>query len=105
SFPETVKNKLGQDVYHKGCELFYKTSSVNDALTAVNKEVKNSGVIAMHDVTEGGVLGAIYELAVASGNGARIYNNFLPIGEAQKAICDLFSIDPRYSIGAGSMII
>src|SRR5690606_20422057 len=44
-------------------------------------------------------------LAIASGNGARIENNSLPMGEAQKQICNLFSIDPRYSIGAGSMII
>src|SRR5690606_18522001 len=29
----------------------------------------------------------------------------LPIGEAPKEICKLFSIDPRFSIGAGSMII
>src|SRR5690606_38621714 len=54
---------------------------------------------------EGGVLGAIYELAIASGNGAKIYNDRLPIGETQRQICGLFSIDPRYSIGAGSMVI
>jgi len=105
SFPETIKNKLGKEVLDKGCELFYKTSSVDDAIIAVGKETKLSEVTAMHDVTEGGVLGAIYEIAIASGNGAHIYNDYLPIGETQKQICSLFSIDPRYSIGAGSMII
>jgi len=105
SFPEMVKNKLGKEVYDQGCGLFYKTSSVNDALAAVGSEIRDSGITAMHDVTEGGVLGAIYELAIASGNGARIYNDRLPIGEAQNLICNLFSIDPRYCVGAGSMII
>jgi hydrogenase expression/formation protein HypE len=105
SFPETVKSRLGKEIYDQGCELFYKTSSVNDALVAVGLDITNSGITAMHDVTEGGVLGAIYELAIASGNGARIYNDYLPMGEAQKQICNLFSIDPRYCVGAGSMII
>jgi len=105
SFPDTVKNKLGKEIYDQGCGLFYKTSSVNDALVAVGSEIDNSGITAMHDVTEGGVLGAIYELAIASGNGARIYNDCLPMGEAQKQICNLFSIDPRYCVGAGSMIM
>jgi len=106
SFPETVKNKLGKEVFDEGCSLFYKTSSVEDAIIAVGKgETRHSEITAMHDVTEGGVLGAIYEMAIASGTGAHIYNDYLPIGETQKQICSLFSIDPRLSIGAGSMII
>jgi len=105
SFPETVKNKLGKQVYNEGCELFYQTSSLKDALIVAGTDINHPEITAMHDVTEGGMLGAIYELAVASGNGAFVYNDCLPIGETQKQICNLFSIDPRYSIGAGSMII
>jgi hydrogenase expression/formation protein HypE len=105
SFPETVKNKLGTETYQQACDLFYQTSSLKDALTAAGTETRYSDVTAMHDVTEGGLLGAIYELASASGNGAVVYNDKLPIGRPQQAICDLFSIDPRYSVGAGAMII
>lgn len=105
SFPETVKKNLGKEVYDEACSLFYKTSSVKDALVAVGDKGQDNEVTAMHDVTEGGVLGAIYELAVASENGALIYNDQLPIGETQNKIGKLFSIDPRFSIGAGSMVI
>ncbi|MDT0649038.1 AIR synthase family protein [Autumnicola edwardsiae] len=105
SFPETVKKKLGKEVYEESCKNFYQTSSLKDALAAAGKEEKHKDVTAMHDVTEGGVLGAIYELARASGSGAQVYNELLPVGNVQKQICDLFSIDPRFSIGAGSMII
>jgi hydrogenase expression/formation protein HypE len=105
SFPETVKNKLGNQVYEEGCALFYQTSSLKDALSAAGSGVRHPEITAMHDVTEGGMLGAIYELAVASENGAIVYNDCLPIGETQKQICNLFSIDPRFTIGAGSMII
>lgn len=105
SFPEQVKNKLGKEVYDRGCELFYQTSSVEDATTAVGGQKWHSDIVAMHDVTEGGVLGAIYELAMASGCGVRIQNDHLPQSHVQTEICKLFSIDPRYVIGAGSMII
>src|SRR5690606_22541346 len=69
SFPETVKNKLGKETFDQGCELFFKTSSVNDALVAVGSNINNYGISAMHVVTEGGVTCAIYELAIAPYNG------------------------------------
>jgi hydrogenase expression/formation protein HypE len=105
SFPETIKKNLGADTYHQACSTFYHTSSLKDALTAVGKENGRGEITAMHDVTEGGVMGAVYELATASGNGAVIYDDRLPIGYLQKEVCSLFSLDPRYCIGAGSMII
>lgn len=104
-FPLTVKNKLGNEIHQQACTTFYQTSSLEDALAAVGKNHEHTDVTAMHDVTEGGVLGAIYELAMASNNGAFIYNAKLPIGTLQKQVCNLFSLDPRNCIGAGSMII
>ena len=101
SFPETVKHKLGAEVYRQGCELFYQSSSLTDGLTAA----AGPEVTAMHDVTEGGVLGAIYEMAIASGTGVHIINELLPVGHIQQAICSLFNIDYRFCIGAGAMII
>ena len=105
SFPETVSNKIGTEAYHLACESFYQTSSLNDALLAVGTDETRGGVTAMHDVTEGGVLGAIYELATASGNGAIIHQEKLPIGKLQQDVCSIFSLDPRHCIGAGSMVI
>ncbi|HSC55506.1 MAG TPA: AIR synthase family protein [Phnomibacter sp.] len=106
SFPKTVKSKAGSEIYQQACNSFYHTSSLQDALIAVGENDENRNPItAMHDVTEGGVLGAIYELAVASDNGAIIYNEKLPVEEVQLSICKIFDLDPRYCIGAGSMII
>lgn len=104
-FPETVKNKLGTEKHQQACATFYNTSSLEDALAAVGKNHEHKDITAMHDVTEGGVMGAIYEIATASGNGAFIYNDKLPIGQLQNDVCSLFSLDPRNCIGAGSMII
>lgn len=105
SFPKTTINKLGTHIYEEASRMFYRTSSLKDGLIAAGRERKHKEVTAMHDVTEGGVLGAIYELVTASGNGAVIQNDQLPIDPVQGEICQLFSMDPRYCIGAGSMII
>lgn len=105
SFPGTVKNRAGTEIYQQTCDSFYRTSSLQDALVAMGEDNEHSAVTAMHDVTEGGVLGAIYELCIASGNGALIYDNKLPVAEVQAEVCKIFDLDPRYCIGAGSMII
>ncbi|OKS86974.1 AIR synthase family protein [Mucilaginibacter polytrichastri] len=105
SFPETVKNKLGPEIYNRGCELFYQTSSLNDGLIAAGTVTPYHEVSAMHDVTEGGVLGAIYEMAIASGNGMVVDNDLLPQSEVQQSICTLFNIDSRFCIGAGAMVM
>ncbi|RZK16276.1 MAG: AIR synthase, partial [Pedobacter sp.] len=54
---------------------------------------------------EGGVLGAVYEMAVASGNGVEIDNAAIPISYTVGEVCGLFDLDPRFTVGAGSMII
>lgn len=105
SFPETVKNKLGTKTYQEAAHTFYQTSAFEEAMVLGGDANKPQVITAMHDVTEGGVLGAIYELATASGNGARILKEKLPVGRVQQEISGLFQLDPYRCIGAGSMII
>ncbi|MDO5654741.1 MAG: AIR synthase family protein [Flavobacteriaceae bacterium] len=102
SFPETVKNKAGIENYQKAVDSFYEISVLKDALTAIQHR---KYITAMHDVTEGGVLGAVYEMAYASEKGVLIDEDKLPVSEAMSAVCKIFSLDPKRSIGAGSLII
>lgn len=105
SFPETVKNKLGKAVYDKACDNFYQTSVLKEAILATDVLENRTELKAMHDVTEGGVLGAIDEMAHASGCGFRVNSDELPVGDAQKAIMDFFEADHRFCVGAGAMIM
>lgn len=105
SFPETVKNKLGQDIYETACDNFYRTSSLTDALKATEVLENRTELKAMHDVTEGGVLGAIAEMAEASGCGFTVESLKILVGEAPRRVAKLFGIDHRYCVGAGSMIM
>jgi len=106
SFPEMVRNKCGTEVQKQAADLFYETSSLKAGIIAASLNTPESKTVtAMHDVTEGGILGAIYEMALAAGCGVDIDEETLPSGNVQKAICGLFDLDPNYCIGAGSMII
>ncbi|SHN10320.1 Hydrogenase maturation factor [Cyclobacterium lianum] len=104
SFPETVRDKLGNETYQKACASFYESSSLKDGLSAVG-DFSEKSVTAMHDVTEGGILGAIYEMAAAAGCGVSLAREQLPVAPVQAGICKFFELDPLYCIGAGSMII
>ena len=59
----------------------------------------------MHDITEGGVLGAVWEAAKAIGKGIRIKKDSIPILDSTKEICKFFNIDPLKLISSGSMLI
>lgn len=63
------------------------------------------GATAMHDVTEGGVLGALWELAEASGVGLRIYRDKIPVRPETQAICEEFGLNPLKLISSGCMLI
>lgn len=63
------------------------------------------GVTAMHDATEGGVLGAIHELCEASGTGCVVEKDSIKVLETTKAICEHFGIDPYRLISSGSMVM
>lgn len=60
---------------------------------------------AMHDVTEGGVLGAAWEMAQASGLGVEIHLQNIPIQHVTKKICAHYNLDPLRLIASGAMLI
>ena len=59
----------------------------------------------MHDVTEGGILGAVWEVCSASGYGAEINIESIRIREITHKICNFYNIDPLKLISSGSMLI
>lgn len=64
-----------------------------------------SNVSAMHDITEGGVFGALWEMAESAGVGLTIDLKKLPIKQATVEICNFFDINPYEMMSSGSMLI
>ncbi len=61
-------------------------------------------VHAMHDPTEGGLSGGLYELAAASGVGFDIDADSIPILPECKLFCDALGLDPLGLIASGSLL-
>ena len=64
-----------------------------------------AGAGVMHDVTEGGILGAAYELAQASGVGIEIFLDRIPVLNVTKKICKKFDLDVFRLISSGCLLI
>lgn len=75
-------------------------SIVPEAATAVK-----SGVSAMHDVSEGGVFGALWELADSAGVGLSIDLKSLPIKQETIEICEFFHLNPYALISGGCLLL
>ena len=72
--------------------------------------IATGGVHAMHDVTEGGVTTAVYELATAAALGVIVYSDKLldsPLlyGDITRTLCDMFGFNPLGVISSGAMLI
>ena len=63
------------------------------------------GTHGMHDITEGGILGAIWEMCQISRTGAEVWEEAIPIRPETSKICRHFGIDPLRLISSGSMVI
>ncbi|MCI7145883.1 MAG: AIR synthase family protein [Clostridiales bacterium] len=63
------------------------------------------GTHGMHDITEGGVLGAVWEMCCISETGAEVWEDEIPLEDVTRKICDFYRIDPYRLISSGSMLI
>ncbi len=65
-----------------------------------------SGMVnVMHDVTEGGIAAAVWELSAAGGHTLTIDMDLIPVSKITARICRAVGIDPLGLIGSGSLLI
>ena len=104
-FPKLLEKEFGSSFSEQAQEIFYKMSVVQDALTAVGVGVRDEGVTAMHDATECGIWGGLYETAQAANLGVRVKKERIVVENCVTEICRYFGIDPYASISEGTLII
>ncbi len=78
-----------------------------DAISVIEEGVVGRAlqVHAMHDATEGGILGACWELAEASQTGCVIDQDRIPVDPLTRAVCAALAVDPYRLIASGSLIL
>lgn len=98
-FAAVLEPRLGAERLAEAQAYAERVSVVRAALLAAEH-----GATALHDVTEGGVLGAAYEMARAAGTGLVVDARLVPVSEVTVAICELARIDPLRLISSGSLL-
>ena len=93
--------KYPPSLVEKAKALCKQMTVVADALLAMD----SGGVTAMHDATEGGVVGGLYELASASAVGMEIHEEAFIYPDEVRMVCEAFAIDPVAAIAEGSLLI
>lgn len=63
------------------------------------------GVTAMHDATEGGVVGGLIEMARGAGVRIDVEREAVPIRPGVEAVCDAVDLDPWTVTSAGSLLL
>jgi len=99
-FPEFLEVKYGKPFARRAQDVFYQMSTVKDASIAASV----GGVTAMHDATECGVWGGLFEIASHSRVGMRIDLNKIILQDEVRLSCACFGIDPYKSISEGTLL-
>ena len=88
--------RIAQDYLHEP-----GISVLKDAQIAMH----HGRVTAMHDPTEGGLAGGLWELAIASGHTLLIDPAAIPIPSLARKICAHFDLDPLATIASGALLL
>ena len=96
-----LRKSLSAQELTRAKSFYTRISVVKDAVTAF----RTGAVHAMHDPTEGGIAGAIHEMADASGLGVRVLEEKIRIQPETMKICKFYQIDPLQLIASGSLLI
>ncbi len=100
SFPDIFEKTFGKDFKKQAQEIFSQMSVMDDCAIAKRSE----GVHAMHDATECGILGGVFEMARAGQYGLTIDIDKIVTQDVIMKTCDHFKIDPFTSISEGTLI-
>lgn len=105
SFPRFTERKVGAARARRAGSMISLCSTVEDARRARKVGVGREGITSMHDATEGGVLGALEEMAHASRLSFAVRAGDIPVSEEATAVCRAFGIDPLHTMGEGALIL
>lgn len=100
-FADILKNKgVPERVLEIGAGFLKEVSVVKEALILAEKRLAT----AMHDPTEGGLLGGLAEVAYSSGKTIVVDEVAVPVAEETATVASALGIDPLRLISSGALI-
>ena len=102
-FPQRLEGIFSEAELEAARQFLYDPgiSVVRDARVAA----RAGRVTAMHDPTEGGLAGALWELAAASGKKLVVDPGAVPVPDLARRACAAFGIDPLQTIASGALLL
>ncbi|WZL80657.1 AIR synthase family protein [Vallitaleaceae bacterium 9-2] len=96
---------LLKEYYHS--QLISRAKSFNQYLSIIKESqiAMKYKVYAMHDVTEGGIFGALWELGEKIDYGLTVDQSKIPVQQETVEICEYFDLNPYMLIGSGALLI
>lgn len=99
-FPEFITERFDEQTTEDAQRVFYQMSVVEDAAVCAGV----GGVTAMHDATECGIWGALFEMARACGKGLVVEKCSIVTQDVVLRTCEVFDIDPYKAISEGTLV-
>jgi hydrogenase maturation factor len=103
-FPKRLGATLGAAGVARARAWLADVSVVADCRAALRVGVRERGVSALHDATEGGVLGGLLELARACGHDLAVERARIPLAPEARVACAVFGTDPYWTLSEGTLI-
>ena len=105
AFPRTVAARAGAGAATRARRMVRLCTTVRDAQAAREAGLGSEGVSSMHDATDGGVLGALDEMASASRKRFVVDPAEIPVSETAGSVCRCFGLDPLRTMGEGALLL
>ncbi len=96
-----LTTRLTEDFIEKAVTGFNELSCVESAARIAES---CGGEAAMHDISEGGVFGAVWELMEREGLGCEVYLKDIPIRQATVEVCEILDVSPYQLRGDGGLL-
>jgi hydrogenase maturation factor len=104
-FPGRLAAWLDTAGLERARALIRQVTVVPDCRAVLRVGPRDRGVSALHDATEGGVLGGLLELARACGHDLRVEQAAIPISPEARAACEAYGgIDPYWTLSEGTLL-
>ncbi|WP_020375525.1 AIR synthase-related protein [Sulfobacillus thermosulfidooxidans] len=104
-FSTELRTFLSAEETFEAQSLFEQIGVLQDVRILLRHNLVKKGVSTMHDATEGGILGAVYEIAVASDLGVELDADNIFVYPVTKKIFDHYNIDPLSVISEGTLVM
>lgn len=99
-FPEKFIQAGGEGFQREAAAVFTQMSVMDDCTIAR----RFPGVHVMHDATECGVWGGLYEMARAGNYGLRVEEDLIPVQPVIRKTAEVFGFDPFCAISEGTLL-